>query len=138
MILDFAAVGRSVTAEQASRAVRQGETDVYEGFLIAMAGFDANGHPTTPIPAQPHFGDYGPTAVIEGQEVPPLGVFLHPMTEPPSHASRPAISVLCGFTNEGLPIGAQFIGPVYADAFTASLVARYERAATWHTFGPPL
>lgn len=138
MITDMAARGMTVTGAQASRAIRHGKTEIYDAFVSAMSGFDVMVTPTTPIVAQPHFGDYGPTAVIEGREVPPLGLFLHSMTEPPSHAGLPAISVPGGFTERGLPVGLQFIGPLYRDAFTVHLAAGYERITSWHSVHPSL
>ena len=48
----------------------------------------------------------------------------------------PAISVPCGFTREGLPIGLQIAGPPGADATVLRLAHAYEQATTWHTRHP--
>ncbi|WP_433519543.1 amidase [Nonomuraea sp. CA-143628] len=138
LITDIAARARLLTGAQVSTAMRQGKTDVYEAFLTVLDGFDIMVTPTTPITAFPHAGDYGPTVLVDDREVPPLGLFLHSMTEPPSHAGLPALSICGGFTAEGLPVGLQFIGPLYADAAVISVAARYERATTWHERHPTL
>lgn len=138
LIADVARRGRKVTGAQAAEALRGAKTRIYEAFVDAMQGFDALVTPTTPIAAPPHFGDYGPTAVLEGRSVPALGLFLHTITEPPSHAGLPAISVPAGFTSLRLPVGLQFIGPLYADALVVRLAARYQAATAWHTMRPPV
>ena len=48
----------------------------------------------------------------------------------------PAISVPCGFTREGLPIGLQIAGPPGADATVLRLAHAYEQATRWHTRHP--
>ncbi|MFI6517478.1 amidase [Spirillospora sp. NPDC050679] len=138
MIEEVAERAKSVTGRQVNTAFRQGKTDIYNAFAAAMTGADVMVTPTTPIAAFPHGGDYGPTRPVDGREVPPLGILAHSMTEPPSHAGLPAISVPGGFTPEGLPIGLQFIGHPWADADTISVAARYQRATDWHTRRPPL
>ncbi|MFC9489809.1 hypothetical protein ACFTZM_27440 [Streptomyces hydrogenans] len=50
----------------------------------------------------------------------------------------PAISVPGGFTPDGLPIGLQFIGGLWADADVISAAARYQRVTDWHTRHPAL
>ncbi len=48
------------------------------------------------------------------------------MTVPPSLAGLPAISVPAGVTNQGLPVGAQLIGPQRSDALLLALAASVE------------
>jgi aspartyl-tRNA(Asn)/glutamyl-tRNA(Gln) amidotransferase subunit A len=50
----------------------------------------------------------------------------------------PAISVPCGFTRAGLPIGLQIIGPRLGEARVLALAHAYEQATEWHRREPPL
>jgi aspartyl-tRNA(Asn)/glutamyl-tRNA(Gln) amidotransferase subunit A len=50
----------------------------------------------------------------------------------------PAISVPCGFTRAGLPIGMQIIGPRLGEAPVLALAHAYEQATDWHRREPPL
>ncbi|MFD0685995.1 amidase [Actinomadura fibrosa] len=138
MIEEMAERAKGVTGRQVNAAFRQGKTDIYNAFATAMTGADVMVTPTTAVTAFPHGGDRGPTRPVDGQEVPPLGMLIHAMTEPPSHAGLPAISVPGGFDSDGLPIGLQFIGPLWADADVVSVAARYQRATDWHTRHPEL
>ena len=45
----------------------------------------------------------------------------------------PTLSVPCGFTGSGLPIGLQIAGPRFGDAMVLSMAWAYERATEWHT-----
>ncbi|WP_315770764.1 amidase [Rhodococcoides kroppenstedtii] len=138
MVREMAEKGRATTGMQVSAAVHRGKTAIYNAFRTSMESFDVMVTPTTPITAFPHAGDYGPTELVDGQEVPPLAMFLHSMTEPPSHAGLPALSALGGFTDLGLPVGLQFIGHLYADAQVISVAARYERINHWYKQHPNL
>ena len=44
----------------------------------------------------------------------------------------PAISVPCGFTSKGLPIGLQISGPLGGDAVVLQVAHAYEQATEWH------
>jgi len=48
------------------------------------------------------------------------------------------ISVPCGFTNSGLPIGLQISGAPFAESTVLSLAHAYERATDWHKKHPGL
>jgi len=48
----------------------------------------------------------------------------------------PAISVPCGFTSTGLPIGLQIIGPPGGEAVVLQLSHAYEQATDWHKRRP--
>jgi aspartyl-tRNA(Asn)/glutamyl-tRNA(Gln) amidotransferase subunit A len=50
----------------------------------------------------------------------------------------PAISVPCGFTRAGLPIGLQIIGPRLGETPVLALAHAYERAAGWSRREPPI
>ena len=50
----------------------------------------------------------------------------------------PAISVPCGFTSAGLPVGLMIAGPRFSEGRVLALAAAYERATSWHTRKPPL
>jgi Asp-tRNA(Asn)/Glu-tRNA(Gln) amidotransferase A subunit family amidase len=44
----------------------------------------------------------------------------------------PAISVLCGFTQSGLPIGLQIAGPRWREDLVLRVAHAYEQATAWH------
>ena len=50
----------------------------------------------------------------------------------------PAISVPCGYTSSGLPVGLMIAGPRFSEARVLALAHAYERATEWHTRKPPL
>ena len=50
----------------------------------------------------------------------------------------PAISVPCGFTSAGLPVGLMIAGPRFAEGRVLALARAFEQATEWHTKRPPL
>jgi len=50
----------------------------------------------------------------------------------------PAISVTSGFTNQGLPMGLQIIGPHGGESVVFQLAHAYEQATDWHKRRPKL
>jgi aspartyl-tRNA(Asn)/glutamyl-tRNA(Gln) amidotransferase subunit A len=48
----------------------------------------------------------------------------------------PVISIPCGFTRDGLPIGLQIAGAPWAETSVLALAYAYERATAWHTRRP--
>jgi aspartyl-tRNA(Asn)/glutamyl-tRNA(Gln) amidotransferase subunit A len=50
----------------------------------------------------------------------------------------PAISIPCGFTRAGLPIGLEIAGPHFSEAKILALAQTYERATEWHSHKPKL
>jgi aspartyl-tRNA(Asn)/glutamyl-tRNA(Gln) amidotransferase subunit A len=59
-------------------------------------------------------------------------------TTPYSLAGTPAISVPCGFTTSGLPIGMQLAGRAFEESTVLRAAHAYERATPWHSRRPPL
>ena len=78
--------------------------------------------PTTPIPA-PRIAD-----LIENPSLlRPTELFLLRNTRPVNVWGLPAISVPCGFTKEGLPIGLQIVGPPGGEAKVLRAAHTYEK-----------
>jgi aspartyl-tRNA(Asn)/glutamyl-tRNA(Gln) amidotransferase subunit A len=50
----------------------------------------------------------------------------------------PAISVPCGFSRSGLPIGLQIVGAPFAESTVLSIAYAYEQATEWHRRKPAL
>lgn len=60
-----------------------------------------------------------------------------PFTFPFNMTGQPAVSVPCGFTDDGLPIGLQLVGPRHADARVLRAAHAYQQANPIHR-RPPL
>ncbi len=50
----------------------------------------------------------------------------------------PALSLPCGFTGGGLPIGLMIVGPNFSEGRVLALGNAYEQATEWHKRRPPL
>jgi aspartyl-tRNA(Asn)/glutamyl-tRNA(Gln) amidotransferase subunit A len=50
----------------------------------------------------------------------------------------PAISIPCGFSKSGLPIGLMIVGPRFSEGKVLALANAYEQATEWHKRKPPL
>jgi aspartyl-tRNA(Asn)/glutamyl-tRNA(Gln) amidotransferase subunit A len=50
----------------------------------------------------------------------------------------PAISIPCGFTSAGLPIGLQIVGAPFADSRVLALAHAFERVTEFHKRKPPI
>lgn len=50
----------------------------------------------------------------------------------------PAITIPCGFTASGLPIGLQIAGAPFAESTVLALAHAYEQATEWHRRRPPV
>jgi aspartyl-tRNA(Asn)/glutamyl-tRNA(Gln) amidotransferase subunit A len=75
---------------------------------MADAEVDALIVPTTPI-AAPLIGE---ESTLIGKANHPTRALLLRLNRPANLAAIPAISVPCGFTSNGLPVGLQLIGAV--------------------------
>ena len=87
--------------------------------------------PTMPIPA-PAIADLkkDPAALR------PAELRLLRNTRPFNVWGLPAISVLCGFTKSGLPVGMQIAGPHWREDMVLRLAHGYEMATEWHKRHP--
>jgi aspartyl-tRNA(Asn)/glutamyl-tRNA(Gln) amidotransferase subunit A len=88
--------------------------------------------PTTPL---------SPATIADSAEagVPPPGGTAISLrnTSPFDVYGLPTISVPCGFTTSGMPIGLQISGAAFAESTVLALAHAYERATEWHAHRPP-
>ncbi len=59
-------------------------------------------------------------------------------TRPFSYFGLPTISIPCGFTAAGLPIGLQIVGPRFGESRVLALAHAFQQITTWHTRRPAL
>jgi aspartyl-tRNA(Asn)/glutamyl-tRNA(Gln) amidotransferase subunit A len=50
----------------------------------------------------------------------------------------PAVSIPCGFSASGLPIGLMIAGPRFSEGRLLALAQAYEKATQWHAMRPKL
>jgi len=102
-------------------------------FEAAFERVDAILAPTVPVPA-PHIGEE--SVVLDGKRETLRSAFLR-LNRPANLTGLPAISIPCGFTRGGLPIGLQIIGPAFDEAELLRIAFAYEDANGWSERRPP-
>lgn len=118
--------GESVTA--AEYIERRNELDKARRDIHKIfADIDLLVTPTTPIPA-PAIEDLR----ADPDALRPAELKLLRNTRPFNVWGLPAISLPCGFTQSGLPIGLQIAGPPWREALVLRLAHAYEQATAWH------
>ena len=74
-----------------------------------------------------------------GEKEDPLQMYLCDIfTIPVNLAGLPGLSLPCGFTQGGLPIGLQLIGKAFDESTLLRAAHTYEQATSWHTRVPAL
>ena len=94
--------------------------------------------PTMPLPPFPHPGPAAGPTEIDGVPVERPAIDFHRLTEPFSHAGLPAISVPCGFTVDGLPVGLQIVGRHHDDLGVLAAAAAFEAETGYAQAKPAL
>jgi aspartyl-tRNA(Asn)/glutamyl-tRNA(Gln) amidotransferase subunit A len=119
------AVGAKVSATAYLQAMQLRDSFI-EHFhaAIAKADVDALVVPTTPIPA-PAIGEE--TTAVCGTNHPTRALLLR-NNRPANLGGLPAISIPCGFTPGGLPVGLQLIGAVTDEHLLLRIAHAFERA----------
>jgi aspartyl-tRNA(Asn)/glutamyl-tRNA(Gln) amidotransferase subunit A len=106
---------------------------IVEDFQAAFEEVDVILAPTSPIPA-PRVGARTVHAPGEGDNI--VRAELLRLTRPANQTGFPAISIPCGFTREGLPVGLQLMGPRWGEARLLAIALAYEEATEWHKGHP--
>ncbi len=117
--------GRDFTDEQLAQTHLQRKADQAEfhGWLRAYDGFLS---PTCPIPAPP-------IDAVDETTSP-----LSRLTRAANYLDLPAISVPCGLSADGLPVGLQISGRPRDEFRVVALAAAFERVSGWNGRGPDL
>jgi aspartyl-tRNA(Asn)/glutamyl-tRNA(Gln) amidotransferase subunit A len=130
---DVAAILDSGAPDGVSVAsILQMDYTIAQAFRRVLEDVDLLVTPTTPI-----------TAPLIGQELAEYGGVQEPAvfalircTLPFNIARLPALSLPCGFTRSGLPIGFQIAGRPFAEATVLRAGHAYEQATNWHQRRP--
>lgn len=101
---------------------RRTQAEVRKRCELFFESYDLIITPTTPIAA--------PT--IEGHDAVEQAGRLTRFTAPFNLTGLPTLSIPCGFTKEGLPIGLQIISRAWGDAKSLNAGYAYEQATEWH------
>ena len=97
----------------------------------ALERYDVLVTPTASVAAQPIVED---PIIASKEQATPLPYL---QTRTFNLASAPAVSLPCGFSDEGLPIGLQIGGRPGGDQAVLNVAYAYEQATDWHNRRPP-
>ena len=126
--LEEGAMTPAVSYIAAQRARAEFNREIAE----AMRTYDILLAPTTALGA-PNLGE----RVVDVGGVQEAKLAIMPrLTRPHNICGIPTVSVQCGFTSEGLPIGMQLAARPFEDALALQVAYAYEQAAEWHTRHP--
>ncbi len=109
----------------------------YYSRIIGLAfqqGVDIIATPTTPIPAY-KFGKKN-IRLSDGRTLPSKSTSW--LTAPLSLTASPSISIPCGFSSKGLPIGLQLLGRERQDSLVLQVANAYQKWSSWHLKVPTL
>jgi aspartyl-tRNA(Asn)/glutamyl-tRNA(Gln) amidotransferase subunit A len=116
-----------IRAQQRRRAFTDAMREVLRQVDVLLT-------PTLAIPA-PLADEYGFAFVVRGQAL--EGGSLR-FTLPFNLTGQPALSIPCGFSASGLPIGAQLVAAHFNEPTLLRLGHAYQRVTDWHTRRPAL
>jgi amidase len=125
--------GLGLTASQIGRAERD-RTALWHRVRAFFERYDVIVTPTTPIPPFPVTQTH-PTE-INGK---PMANYIQwaLLTYAFTVVGVPAISIPCGFTRDGLPVGLQIAGRWRDEAAVLRVAAAFEAAQPWAHLRPP-
>jgi Asp-tRNA(Asn)/Glu-tRNA(Gln) amidotransferase A subunit family amidase len=133
-IRDRERAGQAVLAGEYLKAFRiRGE--VCREFSNVWRDVDVIATPTVPVPPAPIGTGELSTGSIGAE---PTHLVYTRYAAPISTLGLPALSVPCGATPEGLPIGLQFVGPPHAETLLFFAAGAYEASTEWHHRHPVL
>jgi aspartyl-tRNA(Asn)/glutamyl-tRNA(Gln) amidotransferase subunit A len=102
-------------------------------FAHALESLDILVMPTLPIVAPPVEAE----DVAIGRSREDVRLALLSLTRPGNLSGLPAISIPCGFSSDGLPIGFQIMGRWWGETTVLRAARGYEQITDWHDRFPP-
>ena len=107
---------------------RREQSRIRRMYELFFEGYDILLTPATPVAAPP----------IEGPDAVEQARLLTRFTSPFNLTGLPAISLPCGFTSEGLPVGMQLVTRPWGEAALLRAAQAFESATPWHAQQPAL
>ena len=127
IVRDRLYIGGLLTANDYVQAQRV-RSRVTQEFADFFRHVDLLAMPTSPAPA-PLYDEYDPVSQLFGAAS---------FTEPFNLTGMPAISVPCGFSLSGLPIGLQIAGKPFDESIVLRAAYTYQQHARWYKQRPPI
>ena len=134
IVMDNIERGLKLSIRDVAKAHRQ-RSEIWERVSNFFNDYNLLLTPTVPIPPFPAEMKY-PTE-IDGQPM-ESSVGWGMLTYAITMTSLPAISIPCGWTGKGLPVGLQIVGRRHGEAALLQAAAAYELAAPWKDKRPAL
>ncbi len=114
---------------------------ICDGFDKALEQVDVIVAPTSPIPALSFDESTSGSVAVDGYNTPlqgPHGNFLTLCTIPFNVNGLPSLSVNCGFSKDGLPIGMQIAAGAFREDTVLKVAHAYEQESSWTSRVPLL
>ncbi|MFI9650418.1 amidase [Streptomyces sp. NPDC052040] len=115
------------------RAARRAEAALHRRVGALFASYDVVLAPTTATPP-PRIGTL---ARMSGWDTDRAMIAACPYAWPWNVLGWPGVNVPAGFVGEGLPVGAQLLGPAHSEPLLVSLAAQLEADQGWAGRWPP-
>ena len=126
---EFVPATHYLTAQRARALIRRGVKDVFQAH-----GLDAMVWPTLPMTTVPL--NKLAAAREDGKSGTPILAMIH-HTFSANITGQPAMSVPCGLSASGLPVGFQLLGRPFDEATLFRMAHAYESAHAWSRLSPP-
>ncbi|MET8285285.1 amidase [Streptomyces sp. NPDC005132] len=115
------------------RVARRAEATLHRRIGALFDTYDVLLAPTTAAPPL----RIGSMANMSGLETERAVIAACPYAWPWNILGWPGVNVPAGFVGEGLPVGAQLLGPAHSEPLLVSLASQLEDDQRWHERWPP-